>query len=79
MLLHDDPWLVFLVAASGAVCALRFAPVVGRMLESGDYPAHIRFARQLFESGQWLPHFAYHLFVIAVYQVLPGTTGPVRP
>jgi hypothetical protein len=76
MLLHEDRWLPWLLLLSAAVSGLRFAPVVERMLEGGDFPEHIRYAQRLFESGQWLPHFGYHLFVIAVHQALPGTSWP---
>ena len=65
-----------MLLVSVAVCVLRFVPVVARMLEGGDFPDHIRFAQRLFESGQWLPHFGYQMFVIGVHQALPGMTWP---
>ncbi len=76
MLLHEDRWLVPLLIAAGVLAALRFGPVVRRMLEGGDFPAHIRFAEGLYNSGQWLPHFGYHALVIGVYQLWPGATWP---
>lgn len=65
-----------MLLVSAAVCVVRLAPVVERMLEGGDFPDHIRFAQRLLESGQWLPHFGYQVFVIGVHQLLPGITWP---
>ena len=50
-----------------AVCLIAFSPVVTRMLGAGtDFEAHIEFARGIAETGTLLPHFGYHVVVIAV-------------
>ncbi len=50
-----------------AVCLIAFSPVVTRMLGAGtDFEAHIEFARRIAETSALLPHFGYHVVVIAV-------------
>ena len=61
--------VVALVLAPG-VCLIAFPSVVTRMLGAGtDFEAHIEFARGIAESGALLPHFGYHVVVIAVQAI----------
>ena len=56
---------IAMVLAPG-LCLIAFPTVVTRMLGTGDFEAHIEFARRIAETGALLPHFGYHVVVIAV-------------
>ena len=42
------------------------------MLSVTDFESHIKFARQLAETGAMLPHFGYHIMVIVVHALTPA-------
>jgi hypothetical protein len=65
---------LLLLLAAAALAVVRFTPVVARMVREADFPDHTRFAQALLETGEWQPHFAYHLFVIGAHAILPGVT-----
>ena len=55
------------LALAPGVCLIAFPSVVTRMLgPRTDFEAHIEFARGIAETGALLPHFGYHVVVIAV-------------
>ena len=62
---------IALVLAPG-VCLIAFTAVVARMLSVTDFDSHIKFARQLAETGAMLPHFGYHIMVIVVHALTPA-------
>ena len=62
---------IALVLAPG-VCLIAFTAVVARMLSVLDFESHIKFARQLAETGAMLPHFGYHIMVIVVHALTPA-------
>lgn len=60
-----------------AACTWWYTPVVRRMVDAGDFPAHVRFAQQIAATGQpTIPHFGYHLVVIAVHAMVPHVDWP---
>lgn len=60
-------------ALAAAATLVVVVPIVRRMSGKGDFPAHGEFARQIVETGGLpVPHFAYHLFLVAVHAVLPS-------
>lgn len=55
------------------VCAWRFTPILRRMTDTGDFPAHVRFAQGIAESGRiTIPHFGYEAAVIGTRALTPG-------
>lgn len=68
------PASVAMFAVPAAATFLRFVPVVRRMLEAGDFPAHIRLARAMAEQGSaaMAHHPGFHLVVAAVHAIVPG-------
>ena len=61
-----------LLAVPAILVGIRFTPIVRRMTDTGDFPAHSRFAQEIAETGRLVvPHFAYHFFMIAVHAVTP--------
>ena len=49
-----------------------FAPIVRRMTDVGDFPAHARFAQQIADGTLTIPHFGYQLLVIGAHALVPG-------
>jgi hypothetical protein len=65
------------IALAGVVCAVRFTPIVTRMVGTGDFPTHTGLARQIVDDRFLpIPHFGYHLFVILVQGAWPGVLWP---
>src|SRR4051794_12386158 len=60
----------------GAV-AVSFTPVVWLTVVGvlpSDYPGHIPVAERMLQTGTIeAPHFLYHLLVVLVYSIAPGT------
>ena len=64
---------VMALALAPGVCLIAFPSVVTRMLgPRTDFEAHIEFARGIAETGALLPHFGYHVVVIAVQALTPA-------
>jgi hypothetical protein len=62
-----------LYALPAGACAWWAGPVLFRMTQHGDFPAHARFAEDIAATGQpTIPHFGYELGLIAVHAVWPG-------
>lgn len=56
-----------------ALVAWRFWPIVRRMSDAGDFPAHARFAQEIAETGRvTIPHFFYEASLIAVHALRPA-------
>jgi hypothetical protein len=64
-------------ACSSGLCLLVFAPLLRRMVTTGDFPAHADFAAQFLATGRpAVPHFAYHLLLMATRAVMPSAGWP---
>jgi hypothetical protein len=62
-----------LIGVPLALCGWRFTSIFQRMSNSGDFPAHERFAQEIAQTGQvTIPHFLYELSLIAVHALRPA-------
>lgn len=60
--------------AAVTATAWRFTPTVRRMVDAGDFPAHIEFAQDIAVRHILpVPHFFYHLVLIAAHAVAGGS------
>lgn len=71
---RESSWLrgALLYGPPLLLAAWPYGRILRRMTESGDYPAHIRFAQDIAQTGRiTIPHFGYELGVLAAHAVRP--------
>ena len=64
-------WSVAVVAVG--LTATFYVPALWRMSDMGDFPAHIRDAEYMFQTGEVIrPHPGFHLMTMAMHGAIPG-------